>query len=219
MPCRVPHCNAPTSRWGTLCYSHKARQRRHGDPLQRGVGKSELAHYVAFVRRRRTKNPDNPFWGATKGRWAALVEHAGGIIKAYYSGRAMVSLEVKACESIVKIAENVEADVVIETALGMYCFLEMDPRRFLSDQAFRFQLVRRIRGLTEVNAGVWHDHKTGKTKRAYRDLSPRTTAIMADLLVQAFGAPGVMLAKREAEDLAKGAQQVAELGEAVRALQ
>ena len=79
--------------------------------------------------------------------------------------------------------------------------------------------MRRIRGLTEVNAGEWYDHRTGKTKRAYRDLSPRTTAIMADLLVQTFGAPGVMLAKREAQDLAKGKQQVAELGEAVEAMQ
>jgi hypothetical protein len=61
--------------------------------------------------------------------------------------------------------------------------------------------------------------RAGKTKRVYRDLSPRTTAIMADLLVQTFGAPSVMLAKREAEDLAKGALEVAELGEAVRALQ
>ncbi len=43
--------------------------------------------------------------------------------------------------------------------------------------------------------------------------------IMGDLLVKTFGTPGVMLSKREAEDLAKGAQQTAKLGEAVRALQ
>jgi hypothetical protein len=137
----------------------------------------------------------------------------------FYRGRAMVRHEVQACDGIVKVAENADAASVVETALAMYVMLEVDPRRFLSDDAFRFQLVRRIRGLTEVNAGEWYNHKTGKTKRAYRDLSPRTTAIMAGLLVQTFGAPGVMLAKREADDLAKGAQQVVELGEAVRALQ
>ncbi len=219
MPCRVPYCNSPTSRWGVLCNTHKARQRRHGHPLQRGVSKSELAHYFAFVHQRKARNPDNPFWGATRGRWAGLIEHAQEVTKAYYSGRPMVGWEVKACASIVKIAENVVADVVVETALGMYVMWEMDPRRFLSDEAFRFQLVRRLRGLTEVNAGVWWDHKTGRNKRAYRDLSPRSTQIMGHLLVKTFGLPGVMLSKREAEDLAKGAQHVAELGDAVRALQ
>ncbi len=220
MSCRVPYCNASTSsRWGNLCNTHKARQRRHGHPTQRGVSKAELAHYVAFVRRRKAKNPDSPFWSTTRGRWAGLVEHARGVLKAYYTERPMVGWEVKACDSIVKIAENVEADVVVETALGMYVMQEMDPRRFLSDEAFRFQLARRLRGLTDVNAGVWWDHQAGRNKRAYRDLSPRSTQIMGNLLVQAFGTPGVMLAKREAEDLARGKQHVQELGEAVRNLQ
>jgi hypothetical protein len=183
------------------------------------VTKTELGHYFEFVRKRKQRNPASALWKTVEGRWAGLVKHARGVTGEFYRGRAMVRHEVQACDAIVKVAENVEAPVVVETALGMYLMLELDPRRFLSDQAFRFQLVRRVRGLTEVNAGEWYDHKTGKTKRAYRDLSPRTTAIMADLLVQTFGAPGVMLAKREAEDLAKGAQQVAELGEAVRALQ
>jgi hypothetical protein len=182
------------------------------------VTKAELAHYAAFVRKRKTRNPANPFWKSVEGRWASLVEHARGVTGEFYRGRAMVRHEVQACDAIVKVAENVDAATVVETALAMYVMLEMDPRRFLSDQAFRFQLVRRVRGLTEVNAGEWFDHKTGKTKRAYRDLSPRTTAVMADLLVRAFGAPGVMLAKREAEDLAKGAQQVKELGDAVGAM-
>jgi hypothetical protein len=220
MSCRVPYCNSPTSRWGNLCNTHRARQRRHGHPKQRAVTKAELAHYVQFVRKRKARNPESPFWGSVAGRWAGLVEHARGVTGAYYSGKPMIGWEVKACASIVKIAGNVEAQAVVDTALGMYVMLEMeDPRRFLSDEAFRFQLVRRIRGLTEVNAGEWYDHKTGRTKRAYRDLSPRTTGIMADLLVRTFGAPGVMLAKREAEDLAKGKQNVAELGDAVRALQ
>jgi hypothetical protein len=96
---------------------------------------------------------------------------------------------------------------------------ECDPRRFVSDEAFRFQLARRLRGLTDVNAGEWFNYKTGKTKRAYRDLSPRATAILGNLLVHCFGLPGVMLAKKEADDLAKVREHTAELGEAVRALQ
>src|SRR4030081_842796 len=102
MPCRVPHCSSPTSsRWGVLCDSHKARQRRHGHPTQRGVSKSELAHYVDFVRSRKARNPDSPFWAAAGGRWAGLVEHARGVVKAFYSERPMVGWEVKACEAIV----------------------------------------------------------------------------------------------------------------------
>lgn len=219
MHCRMPYCNRPTSRWGTYCNTHKSRNRRHGHPSQRGVSKAELAHYVKIVRQRKKRNPGNPFWSAVRARWAGLVEYARGEVRTFYSGKPMVGWEVKACDAIIKIADNVEPDEVVETALAMYVMLETDPRRFVSDQAFRFQLVRRIRGLTDVNVGVWWDHKDGRNKRAYRDLSPRTAEIMADFLVRVFGAAGVMLAKKEAEDLAKGKQHLAELGNSVRALQ
>jgi hypothetical protein len=174
---------------------------------------------VKIVRQRRRRNPDSPFWSSVSARWAGLVDYAREEVKIFYTGKPMVGWEVKACDAIVKVADNVEPSNVVETALAMYLILECDPRRFLSDEAFRFQLVRRIRGLTEVNAGTWWDHNAGRTKRAYRDLAPRTTQFMADLLVRVFGAPGVMLAKKEAEDLAKGKQHRAELAEAVKALQ
>jgi hypothetical protein len=79
-------------------------------------------------------------------------------------------------------------------------------------------LVRRVRGLTEVNASHYWDHRTGRKKRVYRDLPPRATAIMAELLAATFGTPGVMLGKREAQDLERGREHTAALGDAVRAL-
>src|SRR5262249_28585994 len=152
-----------TTGWSTLCNSHKSRKRRHGHPTQRGVSKAELAHYVKIVRQRKRRNTNNPFWNAVGARWAGLVEYARGEVKTFYTGKPMVGWEVKACDAIVKVAENVEVQAVVETALAMYLMLECDPRRFLSDEAFRFQLVRRIRGLTEVNAGTWWDHNAGRT--------------------------------------------------------
>src|SRR5262249_6860510 len=118
MSCRIPRCSGPTSRWGTLCYSHRSRQRRHGHPLQRAVTKTELGHYVEFVRKRKARNPDSPFWATVEGRWAGLVEHARGVTGDFYRGRAMVRHEVQACDAIVKVAENVEAPVVVKTALA-----------------------------------------------------------------------------------------------------
>jgi hypothetical protein len=105
------------------------------------------------------------------------------------------------------LADHVEAREVIETALAMYLLESYDPRQFRSDAAFRTQLVRRLRGLTEANAGVWYDRSTGKTKRAYRELPPRSVACMADWLVTAFGVVGIYIARLERMDWVKEAEE------------
>ncbi|WP_245898218.1 hypothetical protein [Phreatobacter cathodiphilus] len=84
--------------------------------------------------------------------------------------------------------------------MAMFMMLEMEPRRFRTDEAFSHQLVRRVRGLTETNAGRWFDHRSGKVKRAYRDLPPRTARIMASILAKALGGGGLTLAKLEKRD-------------------
>ena len=81
--CRVPGCAASATRWGTLCSTHKSRQRRHGHPMQRGVTKAELAPYLAIVRQRKTRNPDSRLWANIEARWRALVDHCRGVLAAY----------------------------------------------------------------------------------------------------------------------------------------
>jgi hypothetical protein len=84
---------------------------------------------------------------------------------------------------------------------------ELQPRRFRSDRAFRTQLVRRVRGLTDLNAGSWFDHQTGKTKRAYKELSPRAAAVMSQWLADAFGGVGLHLTRLEQNEADKKQQE------------
>ena len=50
--CRVPGCNEITTKYAAHCTTHKAILRRHGDPLQDGVTKSQLQPYVKLVEAR-----------------------------------------------------------------------------------------------------------------------------------------------------------------------
>ncbi len=117
--CRVPGCNAPVSRWGSLCSTHKTRQRRHGHPQQQGVTKAELAPYAAIIRLRKARNPDSPLWPGIEARWFALVDHCRGVVAASLQGKAMNRFERQACYELVKLADHAEAAEVVETALAV----------------------------------------------------------------------------------------------------
>ncbi len=54
--------------------------------------------------------------------------------------------------------------------------------------------------MTRVNAGAWKDSTTGKTKVAYRELSPKAVEVIASELVAAFGPTGVTMAGLERRD-------------------
>jgi hypothetical protein len=78
MSCRMAYCNKPATRYGIYCNTHKSAQRRHGDPRQRGVSKTELAPYVKLVRQRKKKNPYTPFFDAVAARWRGLIARQSG---------------------------------------------------------------------------------------------------------------------------------------------
>lgn len=217
--CRVPGCNAPVSRWGSLCSTHKTRQRRHGHPQQQGVSKAELAPYAAIIRQRKARNPNSPLWPSIEARWFALVDHCRGVVAASLRGKAMNRFERQACHEVVKLADHAETAEVVETALAVFLVQEQSPRRFLSDDAFRHQLARRLRALADVNAGTWFDHKTGKVKRVYRDLPAGTTVLLGAMLAETFGVAGLLLARRETEDAEKRRRENEELARAVQELE
>lgn len=68
---------------------------------------------------------------------------------------------------------------------GMFLLQERDPRRFASDEGFRFQLVRRFRSLSDANIGL-HNVHTGSVHRAYRELPPRTLEQLGQLLIEGY---------------------------------
>jgi hypothetical protein len=195
--CQATGCSRPVSGWAAYCNTHKARARRHGDAQQQGVTKAELKPYLQTIRRRIAKNPDNPAWKALEGRWLTLVEHAHGELATYKQGIPYVRQHRLAYDEVIKLARDVKPVDVVETVLAMYLMLEQEPRRFRSDDGFRFQLARRMRALTDVNAGTWYDHTSRRVKRVYRDTAPKTTAYIGELLAEVFGASGLHIARLE----------------------
>ena len=110
-------------------------------------------------------------------------------------------------------------EALVETALAMFLMQEEQPRRFKSDAAFDAQLARRARALTDTNAGTYWDDKTKRTKRVYRDVTPRTLAVIAEYLKAAFGVAGLYVARLERKEQDRNKNEQAALTSALEALE
>lgn len=217
--CAVPGCSESAAGYSNLCRQHKQAQRRHGSPTQLAVTSHELRPYVALVDARKARNPNSEAWAILQARWGVVVDASRATLQRYAEGQASQRFAVQAAHHLRNVAENVEPWVVIKTALAMFILQEQHPRRFTSDDAFDFQLVRRVLRLAPTNAGTYWDQQDGKAKRVYRDVPPRTIRALAVPLKEAFGAPGLMLAVKEREETQRGADERKRLADALGDLQ
>lgn len=151
--CQLPACHQAASGFSPWCHAHKQANRRHGDPLQEGVTGHDLRPYLARVVARQAKNKDSEAWSILAARWEALTAHCRGIVRRAEAGHAYLRQERAAALQALRLAGNVAPEKVVQTALAMYLLQDHRPTRFRSDKAFRFELVRRVRGLAAVNAG------------------------------------------------------------------
>ena len=151
-------------------------------------------------------------------RWLALANDARGRVHAYESGTASARANVTAAREIVRLADEVEPRLVVVTVAAMVLMQAEAPAWFMSSKAFDVQLVRRVRGLAPSNAPAYRDAKTGKSRRIYRELSPRAAVVMADWLRTTLGILGQRLAMMEREEREAEAKENAELGDALMAL-
>lgn len=198
--CSVPLCSGTAAGYGNLCDRHKAIRRRHGHPEQSGITVQELAPYRKRVKHRMDKNKGNPAWGILGQRWEMIIAAAKVDESEIRNGRTFITYQREALHELTKLANEVPVDSLIETSLAMFLMQEEQPRRFKSDAAFDTQLARRARALTETNAGTYWDDKTKRVKRVYRDVSPRTLAVMAQHMKAAFGVAGLYVARLEQQE-------------------
>jgi hypothetical protein len=216
--CQAIGCGKSTSsKYSLYCSPHKTRRRRHGDVMQEAVSSHDLAPYLKLVSARVERNPESLLWAKLEERWEVLIVHAKSLVAASQR-MAMNKYERKAAEELVKLSEHVKAQEVIHTALALFILQDQRPREFRSDQAFRCQLVRRVRALTDMNVGTWWDHKANKVKRVYRDLPIKCTSIIGQWLAEAFGGAGLRLAELERADLQKQREAVADYHRALEEL-
>ena len=60
--------------------------------------------------------------------------------------------------------------------------------------------ILEVRGLADLNAGTYWNDAEQRVKRVYRELPPRAAIACGKLLAEAFGAPGLYLARLEKRD-------------------
>jgi hypothetical protein len=132
--------------------------------------------------------------------------------------KAMQQSRRQAAQEIVNLADHVPGTEILRTVCAIYLLQVRWPQRFQSDEAFLHQLVRRCRGLTEANAGTWYDGATGKVKRAYRDLPPKTVLVMGRLIAEVLGVVGIKVAQLDRQNAAVERQANEDLSHALGTL-
>ena len=97
--CRVEHCDRPpgggrkSRQWATLCNTHRHRERRHGDPLQRGILAADLKPHLRHLDKRQKTSPKARLWGLLEARWEALQGRCRGIVAIRAEGVAVPDLK------------------------------------------------------------------------------------------------------------------------------
>lgn len=217
-PCAVPRCTHPAAGHSTHCEKHKKTLRRHGHAQQAGITVHQLGPYLDRVKARRVKNPQSDLWGILEARWEAIKGNAQAIAAKWNSGAPMVGDEVRAAEQVLRLSGNVPAAALVDAVLAMYLMRDAEPRRFQSERAFGFQVVRRVRGLSEVNAGSYWDGTKGRARKVYQDIRPRVVEVLAAALAGTFGGVGLTLAAKEREEASKAQEDTQRLARALEVL-
>ncbi len=217
--CRAPGCPGAAHGYSPYCQPHKQNLRRHGAATQEGVTVHELRPFWDLVEARKTKNPNSDAWSLLEARWGVVLDYARTTLQRHAEGLPGHRIGRLAAHHLVTIGDSVESWTVVRTALAMYLMQDKRPTRFASDTAFDFQLVRRVRGLSDVNAGVYWDHKEQRSRRVYRDTPPRVMQAMVEPLKAAFGVAGLTLATKEREDINKANEERRRLSSALEGLE
>lgn len=225
IPCAVPGCAKGAHRthagrgFSPFCNAHRIRAKRHGHPEQDGVKQSALKPYRQMIKRRVEKNADNQAWPLAAARWNSLVSLAEDRAGAYDRGKADNTYAVAAAREILKLAPQVSGQDVWQTVAALFLMREFEPRRFKSDDGFVFEVVRIVRNLGHVACGTTYVPTKGRTRPVYRDPSPETVRILGSILVEAFGALGLHLAKHERKEQCREQDQKRELWAALEAVE
>jgi hypothetical protein len=178
----------------------------------------ELSQYRKTVKKRIKLNASNPVWGHLEANWRAAADHSRAAIDQYEAGVASNRYELRAHREVVKLAENVNTADIIETVLALYTLQQFQPKRFLSDETFRFALVWRVTRLTDINVSECWNSNTGKVGRVYRNMAPRAIRLLADVLQQVFAVAALAVASLEFADIHRAAASKAKLHDELEAL-
>jgi hypothetical protein len=191
--CVVPDCYQPRIGRSTKCNAHRLALRRHGHPLQTSIKVPEVEPYRAAVRRLWKANPDASLWEVIRARWGRSIDHAQALAAQRSRGVPYNRHDAKAADALLALDSNVEFQTLACTALALFLYAADRPHRFADDQGFRFQLVRKVRGLDDLSIGTTWNNQTRSMHRVYRDMAPAAVKALAAYLEVVFAEAGLLL--------------------------
>lgn len=215
--CRVPGCQRPATGYGAFCNSHKTRDRKHGHPQQETVTAAKLKPYRKVIRDWINQRPKDDVWPVLEEGWRRIVEKAMGELRAWDRGKCMIRWHRLAYEAIRNVADTAEPRDVVETVVAMAFLMMEDERLFRSDRAFRIQLARRFRSLTDVHCGTWFNEATGRVHRCYRDFPPKAAEFLGRFLMETLGTAGIAIWREIERERQERQEASRRMLEAVRA--
>jgi hypothetical protein len=185
-PCSVNGCPNSTGRFGGMCARHRQRKRRHGHQLQTSIKASDIKTQVGRVEQLIERDRSGKITAGLEKVVEVIQEYAEGITSDYDHGRPMVKHSVQAAKEVLTVFREFSSAKCASVVAGMYLFLEAEPHRFVSDRGFTFELVRRFRSISDANIGLYEDNSSGRVRRAYKEISPRTIEQLGGMLIAGF---------------------------------
>ncbi len=113
-------------------------------------------------------------------------DYAEGTVSDYEHGRPMSQHKVNAAKEVLTVFRDFTPVQCASVVAGMYIYMDENPHRFASDRGFTFELVRRSRSISDANIGQYEDGDSGRIRRAYREIPPRTIEQIGALLIDGF---------------------------------
>jgi len=130
------------------------------------------------------------------------------------NGVWVVRWKKKATEEMMRVLRDVDATSGGVTVAAAFLMRDQEPRRFVSDPAFRTQLVRLWRSQTGLAFGSFWNQRTDKVVSVYKDLPPRVVETIALFLVETYArfAGYVIAADRREKDRATALDETLSAG-------
>lgn len=157
-----------------------------------------LKPYRRMVDQARQRNPGHPLWPLLEADWAKLVSQAKELQAASELGLPYTRLDLVRAQQVIAVDQSATPAQVVDAMLSMVMLWEDQPRRFVSDDAFRAQLARRFRLLApRMSKGSYWNPKLERVSQVVVELPPRVNLALGQQLAELFGPAGIKLMQLE----------------------
>lgn len=200
--CSVAGCAKKAKRHGGPCSKHQINRRRHGHEKQVPVSAFELRRHARHVRKLIDCRPNREdIWTSLLAAHDMLLSQANAEVSVAKASKGIVHRPAyEAAQAIVTVCSEAQAEDVVIILVTLGYLQEFDPKRFVSDDAFRMTMALRFRRLASSSFYRTINPSTGAKLRPSHEFPPRTQLMLGRRLATGFAAFGAELCRAEFRD-------------------